>query len=297
MKRIALLCLALPSLFTACADADVDGDAIDDSFLSGGKADTFGLFEGSPEARGVLAVANTLAKPALVEDVGLVTRAANAILAHRAGADGEAGTADDDRLDDLAELDAVPWIGEISFGHLLAYAEANGYVDVDPFAEASCSGPAITLDRLQALTDGGTRALPNGRTWIRSRTCDGALGCGPWGEPQELVEPGESTLTYTTATGLAFRAAYDRTESVLLPQGYLDRITRYEWRFTMTDAATPEIEPGIAHHYYWFGDNVSSYDDLEDVALTFTGDCMRASGHLSDADTEREVVFLATFGS
>lgn len=295
MKRIALLCLALPSLFTACADVDTGGDAIDDSFLSGGKADTFGLVEGSPEARGVLAVANTLAKPALVEDVGLVTRAANAIIAHRAGTDGELGTADDDRLDDLAELDAVPWIGEVSFGHLLAYAEANGYVDVDAFSAASCSGPAITLERLQALTANGTRALPNGRTWVRSRTCNGALGCGGWSEPQELAEPGESTLTYTTTTGLAFRAAYDRTESVLLPQGYLDRITRYEWRFTMTDAATPELVPGIAHYYYWFGDNVSTYANLEDLSLTFTGDCMRASGRLSSADGEREVVFLARF--
>lgn len=48
----------------------------------------------------------------LDEEVGLDVRAARNILAHRAGPDGRYPSADDDRFDDLEELDGVTWVGE-----------------------------------------------------------------------------------------------------------------------------------------------------------------------------------------
>lgn len=303
MNNTSLLLFTLSTtLFTACIDEGIEGDPIDGAFLSeNGKSDAFGIEEGSPDARGVLEVANTLVKHELVDEVGLVTRAANKIIAHRAGADGVLDTEDDDRFDDLEELDAVPWIGEISFEHLLEFARAHGYVAVDLFSADSCTGPAITLAELQTHTANGTRPLPGGQqTWIRSRTCSGALGCGDWGAPRELADPGVSSLSYTTSAGLRFRAAYDRSEIVSLPQGPLERRSSYEWNFALTTATTPEIIPGIAVYDHWFGDNVSGRVAIEDVALTFTRDCMRAYGRLpasgeTSTSSEHELVFLATF--
>jgi len=113
----------------ACTPAG-EGDARDDRFLSpDGKDDAYGIVDGSGEALGVLRVANELALAALVDDVGLAERAAGAIVAVRLGDDELDETADDERFDSLAELDAVPYIGRIAFQKLLGYARDNGYVE------------------------------------------------------------------------------------------------------------------------------------------------------------------------
>lgn len=61
----------------------------------------------------------------LDEQVGLDHRAAVNILARRDGADGRAGTADDVPFTTLAQLDAVPYVGDVAFSKLLAYAQAH----------------------------------------------------------------------------------------------------------------------------------------------------------------------------
>ena len=61
----------------------------------------------------------------LDDEVGLDARAAENIAAHRAGADGVFPSADDDLFDDIAELDAVPYVGDSAFQKLTAYAAAN----------------------------------------------------------------------------------------------------------------------------------------------------------------------------
>src|SRR5262249_20780584 len=58
-------------------------------------------------------------------------KAAAAIIDHRDGEDGEPGTADDNRFDDLAELDAVPFVGQKALSALLDYAIAHGYLHAD----------------------------------------------------------------------------------------------------------------------------------------------------------------------
>jgi 5'-nucleotidase len=93
--------------------SDEGGDPIDDAFLAGGKVDAFGISEGGGEACGVLNLVNTASVQVLDVDVGLDKRAAQHIVAHRAGAEG--------RFDDLAELDAVPYVGKKAFRKLLDY--------------------------------------------------------------------------------------------------------------------------------------------------------------------------------
>lgn len=110
-------------------DDPVDGEH--DGFGSG-KADG-ALDPDSAEAHAVLALVNDPAVDAdlLDDDARLNAKAADGIIDHRNGPDGEPGTADDDRFDDLAELDAVPFVGPTALNQLLTYAIEHGYLQPD----------------------------------------------------------------------------------------------------------------------------------------------------------------------
>ena len=120
-------CSGIVAVLGLCAACDLapapaqDGaDGIDDPIVLPGKAD--GLDGATAEEiGGVLALVGTADLALLDIDVALDVRAAEAIVAHRDGPDGVLGTADDDPIDDIAELDAVPWVGTRAFGKLLAW--------------------------------------------------------------------------------------------------------------------------------------------------------------------------------
>jgi DNA uptake protein ComE-like DNA-binding protein len=61
----------------------------------------------------------------LDESIGLDARAARAIAAHRAGPDGRFPSLDDDLFGDLAELDALPYVGNAALEDLLVYAASH----------------------------------------------------------------------------------------------------------------------------------------------------------------------------
>jgi phosphatidylserine/phosphatidylglycerophosphate/cardiolipin synthase-like enzyme len=120
---LALSLLIVP----ACVDPEAE-DGINDPFPAG-KADG-GIDEGSPEALGVLRLVNDTKETAATLKSGakVTTRVATNIVKHRNGADGSAGTADDDPYDTLAELDAIPYVGPSTLNALLARARQLGYV-------------------------------------------------------------------------------------------------------------------------------------------------------------------------
>jgi hypothetical protein len=111
MSRI-LACTTL--LLAACADA-APPDGPDDAFETSTAELT------SPEVAGVLALANTASLTVLDDDAGLDARAARNIVDHRSGPGG--------LFDDLAELDAVSYVGPVALEQLLAHAYALGLVD------------------------------------------------------------------------------------------------------------------------------------------------------------------------
>lgn len=121
----SVLFLTIPFAVACTEDASEDGR--DDDFVSDGKSDVGGISEGSPQARGVLRVANELSLGRLIDEVGLSVRAAENVVAVRLG-DDENSMTDDVVFTTLAQLDEVPFIGPIAFGKLLRYAEANGYI-------------------------------------------------------------------------------------------------------------------------------------------------------------------------
>lgn len=84
--------------------------------------------EGSPTAYGMLRVANELGLAELDDEVGLDYQAVASILAHRAGADERLGTSDDRYVEDLAQLDALYWLGEENLWTIQRYALGEGWV-------------------------------------------------------------------------------------------------------------------------------------------------------------------------
>lgn len=111
---------ALVLLFAACAsEPPAAGDGEHDTFTTvGGGADAFGIEEGSCEGEAALDVASSASEHTLTVTIGLRSIAARNLIAARELAP----------LETLAELDAVPWIGPVSFQLILDYGRAQGFV-------------------------------------------------------------------------------------------------------------------------------------------------------------------------
>lgn len=190
------LTVALAFLLTgACVatNESIADDPEDDSFLGGGgKGDAAGIAEGSPEAGGVLRVANELGEEDVPEDLALGPRAADAIVAFRAGADGLVGTSDDRIIDTLTTLDAIPWVGTTAFSAMLTYARAHGYLAAaGPWESGYCGADlSMTKDQMLGLFAPGlsTAVLTNKFKWgVRSRTCNAQTGCSTWYDGGDTV--------------------------------------------------------------------------------------------------------------
>jgi hypothetical protein len=96
----------------------VEGDERDDSF--GGKgAKEDGLYSSCQLAEVLKLTNESTTTAAKLEEIGLASGAANAIVKHRDGADEQIGTGDDDLFDDLDELDAVDFVGNLALGKLV----------------------------------------------------------------------------------------------------------------------------------------------------------------------------------
>ena len=111
--------MAIPLLLVGCAAQ------LDDDYTTARSEVSLTL--STTDAASVLALVNYPGTDLgmLDNDAGLDSRAAAAIVAHRAGPDLACPSADDDAFDDLAELDAMPYVGDVAFAKLIAYAAAH----------------------------------------------------------------------------------------------------------------------------------------------------------------------------
>ena len=307
-RRMKLkLILALSLLATACVDEAAD-DPIDESFFDDeSKADAFGIQDGTPDALGVLKLANQATRSTL-QSVGLTKQAIDQMLLRRDGADKASGTVDDNLFDTLRELDDVPYIGAGSFSRLLTFARANGYVTAtpppppptaNPFDPASCAGPTMTMMRVQEVTANGQRAFPTGTTWSRTRQWNGALGFGPWSQPTKLGTADSTTLTYTpTANNVQFTSLFDRTEAVQTANGTSNARTQYRWKFWLQPNTTPST--GISDHRYTRIVDGSIKDDrgFNGLDLQLNDKCTRVYGKLQArnvGELEQEIVSITRY--
>lgn len=122
LQHLARLSPALALAAAACDGATEPGDVgtIEASLVS----------DGTPAAVGLLGFLNapTTTVKVLDDDAALDARAAQALAAHRDGRDRKPQTADDDRFDTIAEVDAVAYVGTAAFDKLLSYCASHGYL-------------------------------------------------------------------------------------------------------------------------------------------------------------------------
>jgi len=149
MKILALLLVL--SLF-GCGEEDTTEPPLDDA----GAAFGFGKADGPAggfsacELREVLKLVNesTTTVELLEKNIGVHTKAALRLFAHRVGADGVGGTGDDDLFDDLAELDGVEWVGPKALEAFANYARPRCLVDL-------ATRPFIHRGTFASTTGGG----------------------------------------------------------------------------------------------------------------------------------------------
>ena len=116
MNRLAVV-LAASVLITACAGNQPAGGV-------------FQSTSGDPVQDGVLVFVNNPSTTItlLDTDVGLDSRAAENIKKHVVGPDWAPGTADDNPIDSIAELESIPYVKAAAYAKLVAYVEATGGV-------------------------------------------------------------------------------------------------------------------------------------------------------------------------
>ncbi|MFH1532105.1 MAG: phospholipase D-like domain-containing protein [Pseudomonadota bacterium] len=146
--------LVIVLMVTACGtERPESADGKDDAFLVGGKGDSP---YGSCTDNQILALVNDpLTSYEVLRGIGVWPQSAKSIVAHRDGADGLPGTADDDSFDDLRELDDLWWVGPKTLEALATAAAAN--CEAVLTAEVIFSPQPYEqshLDRVRKLIDG-----------------------------------------------------------------------------------------------------------------------------------------------
>ncbi|MCC6624281.1 MAG: hypothetical protein IT385_23720 [Deltaproteobacteria bacterium] len=154
MRHTSLLPFLIVAPLAALVACD-DGGATTSADPAGasfgiGKADEAQNGYTACQLREVLEVVNeSTSTPEALQSAGkLDPRAAKGIVAHRLGPDGVAGTGDDDLFDDLAELDAIEYVGPKSLDNLVAFIAERCLYDL-------ATRPYIDDQTFKGTTGGG----------------------------------------------------------------------------------------------------------------------------------------------
>lgn len=139
----------LLALVLACATSELrDPDIVDDG-------SQMRIAEGSTDAFGVLGLLNDSGTDLnlLDDDVGLDSRAARSLIAHRDGDDEVFGTADDTLFTSMSEVDAQYYVGDAAMEALLAYAEAQGWVPAEGDVVGTWEGVSFTAAQVSGVLE------------------------------------------------------------------------------------------------------------------------------------------------
>lgn len=142
-----LVALTLLSPLAACAGTggEPEGDG-DNASFGGGKAD--GLMTDCERIEVIKLVNESMTTVDRLGDLDVRSNAADNIVAHRAGPDGVLGTRDDNRIDDLGELDAISFVGPVTLENLIAGIGDRCEVDI-------ASRPVIDAETFDGSVGGG----------------------------------------------------------------------------------------------------------------------------------------------
>jgi len=207
VNKLVIAAYPLFALTAGCL-ATEEEDGIDDNFISGGKSDAFGISETSPEAVAVLGMLRTASLEDLDNAALLSSNTAKSIIRHRQGGDRKDGTADDDSIDTLTELDSIPYVGPMAFRLLLDHARTAGAVPTnDAFDADFCKGDwALTTAQIRETLQGDDAIIITTQSAgfrARNRVCVTPDNCPAWvaGSVPDMF-----TLDGTTAAPLTIPA-------------------------------------------------------------------------------------------
>ncbi len=176
--------------------------------------------DGTPEAYGMLRVANELSFEQLDDDVPLNRRSATSIVAYRAGDDELLGTADDQFIPSVAVLDSLYWLGPANLWRLVNYATLEGYVP-------AVLPPLSCEPELDDAIDQCLRFVEDAATPVQGG--QGSFGWAPFADDLRSSCLEASDPTYPSA-------AYFSDAGVV---GYLEPVLGYQG--TLCDAAPEPV--------------------------------------------------------
>lgn len=147
MRLFALAITSLLACTVGCADVS-DAELPQENLGSSSEAV---LADGTPEALGVLELVSAPTTTVeLLQGAGLTRPTATNVVRYRNGKDGKARTADDQRFDTLAELNAIPGVGEKTLQRLVALAVSRGLVLKDTDVLGVFDGVRFTVAEARA---------------------------------------------------------------------------------------------------------------------------------------------------
>jgi phosphatidylserine/phosphatidylglycerophosphate/cardiolipin synthase-like enzyme len=161
------VCFAL-MIVSACAlETEASPDGEHDDAVGAGKAD--GSDFSACELAAVVSLLNAAeTSAATLKSAGVHSRAATSLVTHRDGADEAFGTSDDDRFGDIAEVDAVPWVGAAALRQLVEAAkdrcagdDAAAVFSPQPLATSHLTKIASSIDEAERSIDIGIYSLRN----------------------------------------------------------------------------------------------------------------------------------------
>lgn len=196
------------ALLFACASDPADVEARDATALA--------LVDGTPEALGVLAMLDdaTTTVDVLDVDARLDARAARNLVAHRDGPDGRRGTLDDDRFDDVAEVDAVAYVGDATLQLLVDFARAGGWIPAGDDFYGVVEGVTLTKDEAAAalrVANGATFEVLDLDVGLDVRAATGIVD----GRPFDTLED-VALVSYVGATAVRDLVDYGVAHPVVL---------------------------------------------------------------------------------
>ncbi len=255
-SSVMLLCL-LP----ACSEVEEPGaqEPEDASFLGGGgRADGYGVSVSRDEARGVLLLVNTASFELLHFGVPIYERPARNIVEHRAGADGVLGTEDDRLFETLEELDAVPYVGPVTFNRLLEYARDHHYVlgHPQPAVHGIAERSPEALRILDVVNGYDFEALDEA-IGLDRRAVDGIVSERPFDSLLDL-----DRVPYVAAVAFAKLSSHVRAQ-------YLFEVVGYVWRDASGDGGF--VPAAGLEGFVVFSDENGEGELTEGLPFTVTG--------------------------
>ena len=181
-----MTCVALAGTFALQGCVEDAGEAETGTSASELRSDarSAGIVEGTPDAKAIVAVANdrTLVATDYVRRFGMTRATAAQLIQIRLGdANGV------DNFDKVQEIDVLPGTTATVFTRMVAFAKLNPakyypVTVVDPTDPASCAGPAISKEKLQALFNNGKSriALPSVAAQVFKRDINALGSASAW---------------------------------------------------------------------------------------------------------------------